>query len=361
VGIKAQNLTRIFNAFARKAVKDFPELKEKFVIYSYTTGAWHGSRASMAGTDKIIDKAEDKKEENSGTIAYAEKTSRHSLIVYLNPDSRYMTAAGQTHKKEINGILEHELAHLVAPAAYDETFGENFRECVADVFSFIRRKQDGEDIERALDATIWMRAVGLVLEKESVHFTMPALMGLKSFLKRNDVSGLTPVETANLAYRISYQDAYTPAQIRAIKKAFAPVQATYKKNAEADLEQTWRIMRGHHGKHSKVIYQTGLVFLQPYLDTEVGILATEMPRAEAKAQKFGGKFWREVRKKIKVRGKREKAKTNRTDAFNRQLDDLELLGRFDKKPKAPIDPDVYDSAANRKHLEQARKKHAASL
>jgi len=354
---KQQKLRKIFNAFAKRAAHDFPHLKDRLVIYSHPTETWHGTLPGAHQMDHIMDDAEDSAARQDA-VAFAEHKSQHDIIAYLVAQGRTMTSARETSTQEVHAVLEHELGHLVAPHGNSNRLGDNFCECVADSFSFIRLQKAGISL-RAVEAASWTAAANFILDNETVHFTTPVLTALRDFSQRHDLSQLTPIEAANLAYRITRKYAYTPAQIRALQKAFAPVYKDSLKGAGVNLKKVLRVMFCDHGKHSAIVYQTGLAFLQPYLDGRADILAMQMTGAQARKQKPRGRFWTAARKKIATREEQSQARL--TDVFNRHLDDLQLLGRFDRSPQKIIRDARYDGKANQRHIKRARMKYAFGL
>lgn len=354
---RAPSIIQIFNSFAKKAVKDFPQLKNKFLIYSPVTKSWHGhARIAKEEADILTCPITLHQMEQSGAVAFTDSSPRAHIITYLDPQvkpqSRCMTTGGERHEKEIRGVLEHELGHIVAPCGIDIRRGENFRECVADAYSFIRQQQQRRDALKSLDGAIWHNTINFIFENESVHFTTPVLIELKALSKRHDLSKLTPVEAANLAYRLSLKYAYKPAQLRTLKKAFEPYRKKIASGGGVSMKIIFRIMADKkYKKHSEAVHQTGLSFLQPFFDERIDVLSIGMTRKKAKKgnKKLTGQFWNNARKKIA-----QHANQNQINPLLRQLDDAELLGKFDPQKPGLIDPKFYESKANQKRLQKNR-------
>ncbi|MCE9507155.1 MAG: hypothetical protein K8R48_02410 [Alphaproteobacteria bacterium] len=352
----ASGLTPLFNNFAKKAIQDFPKLKDKFALYSMPTDSWHGKSANDNKTDALLDELLIEAE-NHTDVAFAYQTSGRYLMAYVsNHKTRAMSSAKEPYEREILAVLEHELGHLVAPAGHSDKHSENFGECVADTFSFIRQQQQHASIQRPLEATIWISLRDFVLHNESLHLTAPALTELLRLSQEHDLSQLTPVQSANLAYRLSLQHAYSKKQLRELEKIFEPVRRNT--DPEAALKECAEIMLADHGEYSPTVFTIGKTLLEPFLNQNMDILTSVMSRKKAEALKLEGKFWNDIRTKIKNR-EAAQAKETPEQKLAREAKDLQALGHFDRQPDKIIGPKKYESKENRVHLASAREDYVA--
>ena len=351
----ASGLTPLFNNFAEKAIRDFPRLKDKFALYSMPTDSWHGKSANDNKTDALLDELLIEAETHTD-VAFAYQTSGRYLMAYVsNHKSRAMTSAKEPYEQEILAVLEHELGHLVAPAGHSDRHSENFGECVADTFSFIRQQQQLASIKRPLEATIWISLRDFVLHNESLHLTAPVLAELQRLSQEHDLSKLTPVQSANLAYRLSLQYAYSKKQLRELEKIFEPVRRNT--DPESALKKCAEIMLADHGEYSPIVFTIGKNLLEPFLNQNMDILTAALSRKKADL-KLTGKFWNDIRAKIK---NHEAAQAQETpeQILAREATDLQALGRFDRQPDKMIGPKKYESKENRVHLASAREDYVA--
>lgn len=350
-------LLRVFNTFAREALRDYPQLKGRLALYNASTRSWHSlpgcGKGKGAPTQHLVMEATSNDE---GFTAFAVPTDEYALIAYHVSDrkARTMASISDAWRREILATLEHELGHLVAPAGIYSRYGDNFSECVADAFAFIRQQQKYRDVQRPLKATAWIRTHEFVLDRESLHFTLPVLSELHAMLQEYDLSRLTPSQSANLAYRLARQYACTKRQVRRLMRVFAPARRICKRRGlKAALKKCAQIMLARRRKDAALIYAVGSALLRPYLDREVELIATIVRKRDAERLRLEGSFWDEVREKIAWRDE-ELARQGARDALNREALHMQALGYFDSADGGLIDIEAYESQKNLARLKRAR-------
>ncbi|MBI3440785.1 MAG: hypothetical protein HY052_03105 [Proteobacteria bacterium] len=357
-------LTDTFNRFARKAVEDFPRLKNRFVFYSVPTDTWHGSPGHLHETQatdlRYMQKAM-KGRDPEKAIAVSGNFDDYDFMAYIGDDAskRLMTSPSAADEQEVFGTLQHELGHLVCPGAFHHHLGENFDECVAEAFSFIRQKQKYHVIKPQIEDMNWDRSMGLILLKKTSHIALTVLEELGKLAKRHDYSRLTPIQTANLAYRLSLQYSLPQERLDRLVKIFKPVKKAYEDDeiSYADtFKRCWKTMLEDQGEDSDVVFIIGKTFLKSFLEKRMEIL-TPVFRSIEKASKvcgdLRGEFWDDVRQKIKTR-EAQLGRISSTQRLMNEALDMQMLGRFDKSPDAMINPEQYESKENQQYLKRAR-------
>lgn len=356
------DLLKIFNAFAREALRDYPQLKGRLALYNASTQSWHSlpgcGKGKHAPTQNLVMEATSNDE---GFTAFAVPTDEYALIAYHVSDrkARTMASTSDALRREILATLEHELGHLVAPAGIYSKYGDNFSECVADAFAFIRQQQKYRDVQRPLKATAWIRTHEFVLDRESLHFTLPVLTELQAMLQEYDLSRLTPSQSANLAYRLARQYACTRRQLRRLMRVFAPARRICKRRGlKAALKKCAQVMLARRRKDAALIYAVGSALLRPYLDREIELLATLVRKQDAQRLRLTGPFWDDVREKMAWRDE-ELARQNARDSLNREALHMQALGYFDRDPSHTINIEKYESRKNQAHLQRRREAYIA--
>lgn len=179
---------------------------------------------------------------------------------------------------------------------------------------------------------------------------MPVLIVLENLAQKHDLSTLTPTETANLAYRISRYAAPDAGQLAQLEKIFAPVQSQYMQEPlEESLRHLAEIMHDDHGALSSAVAMTGRLALSPFLEGQTDVIRTKFP--SGRHPLLEGRFWDTVRAQLAARP------DSKIMSLDKTALDLQLLGRFDKNPGAPIDPAQYETSEYQTYLHEARETH----
>lgn len=363
----AFNLTDTFNAFADRAVADFPQLEGRFSIYSAPTRTVHGSfpaeeEARLVGLQKEqVEKF--LREHGDRPHGYATHDGDYSLINYLEEGTtrhNYITR-NDPYEFEVRAAMEHELAHLIAPGANPQKGrSELFTECVAEAFAFIRMAQQTGSIKSLVEEACYMQANIAILKGNTTHFCIPVIREVGRLAETQDLKNLTPQQTANMAYRLAVLYAPSTQDLRAIEAAFRPTL-----NAFRDKSIGWEppmfdaaiaTTLAAYEAAEPYIFMAGISFLQPFADTRSDIIPATLFSAEELSTLFKGEAWEAFRTSL-----RQHATTTPTAAerYVQEARDMMALGTFDKNPDAEMRPALYESAANMAYLQRAQDAYAA--
>ena len=346
------SLTEIFNEFARKSVEDFPELENKFIIYSLPTNTFHGSFAedddrARTGTIVLRNCAVRYNKKHPSVAAISGRFDDYFLMAYL---SMSHIAENLFHN------AKHELGHLVVPFGIEDRHNENFSECAAYAFSFIYQSHQFGDMKKCLEENIWDRSIDLIVKGETDHFSMFVLSELDRLTQSNDLSKLTPVQVVNLAYRLSLQYAPEEEHLLQLSEIFSPVWKEYgtsgEKLSEPILKKCAEIIFEDHGNISNAVYIVGKTFLDPFLNNRQELLTVYVSPKSAANNELKGNFWDNIREKIKERDLQ--IKETPEQMREQEAIDMQVLGYFDKNPNDKIDPENYESKENQAYLNQQR-------
>lgn len=355
-------LSDVFNKFAQKAAADFPHLKEKMTVYHASTDTIY------TGDGRSIENTSNGRREaaaigrDSDWAAYAQHYAQNIVYVLATEDTRTFTTLDSSFQKDVSATLEHELGHLVAPGGFGRG---TFSECVADTFSFIRQRQDGQPIAASIEYKNWKSARNLILEGRASHFTLPVIDELMRLSQEHDLSGLTPAQTANLAYRLALQ--YVPSQdfLKQATEIYAPVKnidGTLPpiERHQKQLEKCAEIMFVDHGEMSDAIFNLGKTMLEPYFDRKMDCLLARLPKDEVDVMKLEGVFWDDIRQKIKDRTAAIVETPGQIET--RRLNYLQALGCFDplQEQEALLNAKQYERPETAAVILDVRRAHAAS-
>ncbi len=265
-----------------------------------------------------------------------------------------MTSADDTPTQETFAIMQHELAHLVAPGGNTSKHTDNFCESVADVFSFVCQAHEFGKIDRTLKASIWLGTKDLILNGETVHYTTPVLAALTALADRHDLSKLNPVEAANLAYRISLEHGYSDTRLRRLARIFKPVTKHHPHDLPTALKTCAEIMLADHGRDTPIVFEIAKTMLEPFLEQRMDILHASLSSKEIKRLKFEGRLWDRVRTEIKKHAAIPHPQKNAAEI---EASDSFLLGKFDRSPKKLITPARYEKKENQFRIRLERRKY----
>lgn len=363
------DLTETFNAFAARAVADFPELAGKFSIYSAPTETLHGSFADEEVPRLLYmqkGQVSDFLSKNyTRPHGFATEAEGFSLINYIaeEQDRRNYIVDGGSYLREVVAAMEHELAHLVAPGALAKgpsLQGSAFKECVAEAFTFIRQAQQFGEIDDQVARDAHIQASHMILSQDRTHFAVPVINQVARIATTHDLSALTPRETANLAFRLALQHAASSADLYKVAAAYRPVMLAY-----GDAKTRWKpamfeacaeVLLKEHDEAGALIFETGRAFLEPFVNGRMDmILAADLFAADELKAMFKGPLWDRVREKIAGEDARP------VDRFRQEARDLAALGYFDRSPDDMKYPAPYASGDNQARLGRAQDIYAAAL
>ncbi len=277
--------------------------------------------------------------------AFAVRGDDFYLIAYTNEDALPL-------QSDVIRILQHELGHLVSPAgnAYDSTHSPVFRECVADAFSLLRSLQKPVPNESWANIRVWKHAKQLALDGTSC-LTMSVLNMIPALQRTYDLATLTPVETANCAYRISLKYAPESEDLKHWEAIFQHVTDVYNDNIanlEPALEKCAELMFKDSGAMSSEIFLIGKTILEPFINHQMGILSIEYSPEDISHINFNTPLWNEVREKIK------NYPVTPIDPVQQRLDHMQVMGLFDLPIEGIIDPKQYETAETQADIKEKR-------
>lgn len=360
------NLKDLFNRFVDQAVEDFPQLKDRLIFYSAPTNSWHGNVEPSPHLKKQvlrILRVTQEKKDIWGAFAGGSESTRYYRMAWIEDPGLH-----RDDVREIFLSLEHELAHLVVPAAnlrLSSRHDLHFLECAADTFSVLRGPRYSAAYEQsfAIQKTNYNTTFTLVANKDAIHLTYRPLNMLQEIIERHDLSKLTPEQAANISYRITLRTALSSQEQRYLEKLFGPIAQSYQSTApkqghrtafKKSLEECAKIMFMDHGKHSSLIFEIGKTLLSFHWD-ELGELFSDL--------KLESPFWDNVRQKIKEHEAELKKQETPLQKLERYADQLQALGYFDRDQgdsNKMIDMEEYESEKNQDYIRKKRAEYIAS-
>jgi hypothetical protein len=284
-----KSLSKIFNSYAKKAVKDFPQLKGRLAILDVKAHDYHGEVdleksgfASDADFVRYLSNASQDAEKKATSKA---KRQGDFLLIVFNGA---MKATG-LHRRDVIKTLDHELGHLVVPDAFGGR-NTNFKECVADVFSCLRHIQRFSTDSNIIDRLAWKRAIHFVRYGEAGHFTSFALEALKPLQGKIDFNALTPQQMTELSWNIAAKFSLSESLAGRLKENFKSVKSKMSADlaAEAKMKLVADLICGDVDYYT---FKAGLAFLKPYFETGTGF--------KGKKLYLGGSYWDSVQKTLK--------------------------------------------------------------
>jgi hypothetical protein len=338
-------LCKIYNDVAQQAIKDFPNLHQ-FTIYSHITGTFHGTTPDDARRECLIKEAIAAKNANSMARGGRDKRDHRKSHFIIHVDSvtaRALSSTIDTPETEIRGILGHELGHIVAPGGLINN-DPNQAECIADTFGFARSIQEGRSAaDKILEAQIWQDSFSLVICKDTTYFSAPALEALHALHLRQDITHLKPVETANLAYRISREYGLPEEKLTALAEIFAPLAEHWKTKCQVPVDGLMEIAMQDHGALTDDVFKISKTLLTAFLDQKVDILGMMLDSSRTQVN-LEGPYWQNARHIF------AKDSPEPQDFIETQAIDMKMLGYFERTADQMITPETYESADNQRHL-----------
>lgn len=275
-----------FNAAARKAVKDHPELKNRliFIDAAQDNFAWVEHELLRMDADdedielleKTVKEAQRRKTSFHQPIGKVGKKDMSALVFHADRYSVFGPEAGPVDQY---ATFDHETAH-----ALTQNLNGTLAENTADAYAALRHLQRGEKPED-LSFAGWRRAAVMMLTGKTSHLTTMTLEKIVCDAKTADFMTLTPQET--LAVARDYAKKFTPTQKQQAKlqNAFKGVgkmlpEQAFSKIAKVTLKAD---------EDSRTFY-VGARVLKAALDNEVGLTGTRL--------RLRGKAWDSIRRKL---------------------------------------------------------------
>lgn len=352
------NMRALFDSFAEGAVRDFPQLKNKFALYSAPTNSWH-TDLEIRNNRRVKQNLKEAIKDKDMYTAFAWRLDDLYLMSWVtDPGLKYIDLSYTFF------VLQHELGHLVVPAAARTTGNHesNFRECAADIFSLTRIEQlyHGINADTKRQDKIKTRSSNFIFKKLSTHFTAPVIERLIDFAKDHDLTTLTPVQTANFAYRMALRYALPEQTLNKLVEIFFPASQLFQETEDLELrkdmiektlKKTAEIMLQDYGEMTPLVYAIGKKTLDDYLKQSTLYSGVKFipPQDD---------FWNDIRQKIKERDA-QTAKETPQQAFLRKVDHLQVLGYFDREKDQNniIDSRDYESAENQAYIKAGRENY----
>lgn len=300
------SLRDVFNAVASEAVRDFPELKGRFILVDVEEGIPFGIPNLMTTNFPSIDALEQYLNPISQSVS-ASGTSKaiydpeHNLGVIFYNSAAKSEPLGNAVGEVANAIavIDHELGHIVIPAKDDINTpdGSIRSETQADLFGALRQMKRVGNSDQPARRLAYTRARALVLQggdDAQEHFSAFALLELADMSKTTNLAALTPQMATGMAEVLGEQYAVSAAEAKQLADAFAPVRA-----AMADADMTAENVAREMAKITlsatvgSNIYRLGSFVLEPYLEGDI--------RVFGKPLKLEGGYWDEVRAQVAAR------------------------------------------------------------
>lgn len=346
----------LFNAFAKKAVADFPHIRGELLVIDRMSGSVFGDLPDGILRDAIIENETYRSDPPPGHHrAHASmrpslenaSLARVILVEEFSRTRRAMMPLGRSYADEAHGILRHELGHLVVPGAYmgPKTF---FKERCADLFALMTQMQQDNDANTDLSVVLFARTWHMCMYGRESHYTAPAVKILRDMAFRDDILSLPPAETANAAFRAADFSAIGHRDIGSYFWHIRHVGGGIEKKLEAvgDL-----LLRAQAPAMRDVALACANL-LDPVLSRNYSITDAQADRAELQSLSFASPFWDNVRDRIagmkRAQRKSPAAAATRTELLEScrtEIAGLYTLGHFDREEKAGkslfLDPKTY--------------------
>lgn len=292
-----KSLTALFNAEAKKATEDFPELAGRFALVNVPEGE------AVTFVDPMRTRLRSQRELDYilGDVAGAAAEAHSSLatklpnglnvLAYTPLPFRMFTGRDQSEDMETLAVIDHELGHLVVGGAFSSK-DSCYRETAADAFAVLRHMQRYGDESRAIEKAGWRRAFDFVMTGDRGHFTTLALDELDAVKHKIDIKAMTPDQTMKLAQRIALEHTPHFDATDIIGASFSPVRMVMERSGS--VEEGLKALAGIALASDNAFYtfKIGARVLKPFLNGEVLDGRTHQP-IELK-----GDYWDKVRQDL---------------------------------------------------------------
>ncbi len=354
-----QRLRNIFNRCAAKAVRDYPQLANGFLIYSPLTQSFHGVQPA----DKELAARIFEHYPQQAAAWLKERPDLAGSITDFD-DVPVMLLAKATHhaytpkqgpvEDEVLRLFLHELGHRVAPGGNTHSAGGTGsrarRESIADTYSYLN--DPGHETPQGRrdwqELVLWQRSSAFVFTDVRNYFTAPVLEAAMDLETRHDLSRLGASDKATLSYRLALLAQPEEAQVAALSDIFKPAREAMDQSAMAGYRKLADILFADHGTLSDAVYRAGRAALLPALERKNDILETRLTGDDIKTLSFDGRDWELIRVKIAARDQTQR----KLSAMTVEANDMFVLGFFDRPPGSRPDPAIYEGKDNLAHLER---------
>lgn len=308
------SLKEIFNTEVKQALDEHKQLQGRFIFINEP----EGQVISDIAPGKTGLRYEEDVDRFAQDMAYNAQRAGSSMAAYV-PELgvatmaftplpfRLFTTQDQPYEMEAMATFYHELGHLIAPNAIaTQTYA--LAENVADVYGILRHIQKYGDESKAIEVGSGSRAWRFVLTGQGDHFTTLSIDALPELLERLDLDALTPQQTANLASRIGLQNTPHVDVMAGVARNFQKVMPTILRHGlEEGLKEIAEVTLS--SDQAYFTYKIGSSALKPFLDgkmkfdveTQIQLFGEQVSN-DTSPIKLEGKYWDDVRRRMKERG-----------------------------------------------------------
>jgi hypothetical protein len=299
--VERKSLSGVFNAFTRETTQAFPEIAGHFAILIIPEGRVHMDiDPAKAGFDNQKDLVAYlggvmASYENIGTsVAHFDGARNLALLVYNGPHHLQMFADPvRDNLKNIVGIMDHELGHMLVEGAYYYSNRHSpteiiYAETGADVYAGLRHLSRFMGSADDIGVLAWQRTKALLENGDGGHFTSFGLDRLAELARLNDLSAVPARQAVDLAARIASEAAPHASVVDGIISTLPAISdRDFRRGSpeEALRPMAEKILSGQLGYHSARAADT---YISPYLMEEV-ILNGKQPIL------LNGPYWEKVR------------------------------------------------------------------
>ena len=225
--IETKSLSRVFNAYVSETVRYIPEMAGHFAILNVTAAQVHmdidPQKAGFKNQEALMDymsQLQTTYAPHATSVAHfdgglGDDGTRRNLAVLVYNGPLHMQMFADTIRdplKNIVGIMDHELGHILVEGAYYYTNRHSpteilYAEAAADTYAGIRHISrfggTGDDIRQLS----WQRAKHMIEYGDDAHFTALSLDRLAELVDKHDISAVSPYQAVDLSARIASETA----------------------------------------------------------------------------------------------------------------------------------------------------------
>lgn len=299
--VERKSLSGVFNAFTRETTRDFPEIAGHFAILNISEGLVHMSidpaKAGFDNKKELLDylgKLMVSYENIDTSVAHFDGARNLALLVYNGPHHAQMFADPvRENLKNIVGIMDHELGHMLVEGAYYYSNRHSpteiiYAETGADVYAGLRHLSRFMGSADDIEFLAWQRTKALLEHGDSGHFTSFGLDRLAKLARLNDLSAVPARQAVDLAARIASETAPHESVVSGIVSTLPAMRGSDFRRAtpeEVLRPMAEKILSGQLGYHSA---RAADAYISPYLMEQV-IMNGKQPLL------LNGPYWDKVR------------------------------------------------------------------
>lgn len=325
--VERKSLSGVFNAFTRETTQAFPELSGHFAILNIPEGLIHmdidPAKAGFSNQRDLVQYLSGimASYENIGTsVAHFDGPRNLALLVYNGPHHLQMFADPvRDNLKNIVGIMDHELGHMLVEGAYYYSNRHSETEIIyaetgADVYAGMRHLSRFMGRADDIEYLSWQRTKALLEHGDSGHYTSIGLDRLAELARLNDMSAIPAREAVVLAARIASEASPHETAVRGIVQSLPALSGgDFRRMPAEDALRPLaeKVLSGTLGYHSARAADT---YMSPYLMEHVIMHGKDTVL-------LNGPYWDKVRIAL--------------CDLNRQREEQGILRGMPVKPKTP--------------------------